>query len=305
MPAVVVVAVVWFGAVIVLSALGLAMAPRLSSASRPGGKRGRLSDAVDSSTGRFGRIPTAAVFLVTGTLFTLGLGFVIGNIAHALEDRVDWPVFRWWESRQISSWEGIEWAHVWRDLTSIGSPVLTQDMTLIGGVVLALLWCRRQWWAPPLVLGLAYVIEKYGQILLKHAVHRGHPPTTLGTFPSGGCARVLCVYGLIIFVTLRWWRPESRRPWVAGAALLGFVLSIQAYARIYNLEHWLTDVLGGIIYGLMLLVMMIGLFEILVRDRLPSPRVVDQVAGTGRSQSGDRPSGTAAMVSRSAEGQAG
>ena len=299
MPAAVVVAVVWFGVVIVVSGVALAMAPSHPRSSRSRSLDSRFSGRAGSLIARIGRFPTAALFVVTGTLFTLVSGFVIGKIAHAIEDAVDWPFFRWWESRQLADWGGIEWAHMWRDLTSIGSPVLTQNMALIGAVSLALLWGRRQWWAPPIVLGLAYVLEKYGQIWLKHAVDRGHPPTTLGTFPSGGCARVLCVYGLIIFLTLRWWRPESRKPWVAGAALLALVLSIQAYARIYNLEHWLTDVLGGIIYGLMLLTMMIGLFEILVRDWRPK-QVTAEAEGRAEvdvRKGGRRRSGSAAAAS--------
>jgi hypothetical protein len=267
MPAVVVVFVVWFATVLGVGGLAVAFASPMPGTPGSAGVRARFMTGVDAVTGRVGRLGAAALFLAGGTLVTMATGFVVGKLAHALEDSIDWPFFRWWESRQITTWGGIEWAHVWRDLTSIGSPVLTQNMAVIGGLALAALWCRRQWWAPPVVLVLAYVIEKYGQIWLKAVVDRGHPPTTLGTFPSGGCARVLAIYGLIIFLTLRWWGPQSRRPWVAGGLLLAVVLSIQAYARIYNLEHWVTDVVGGVIYGLMLLAMMIGVFEILVKDR--------------------------------------
>jgi hypothetical protein len=282
-PAVVVVAVVWLGGLIVATGIGFAVAPRLPVVSRLPAPVGRIARLVDALTVRMGRLSSAVLWVAIGTGLTLAVSFVAGKIAGALEGSVDWPVFRWWQSRQLTNWSGIEWAHLWRDLTNIGSPVLTQDMALIGAVALALLWCRRQWWAPPLVLGLTYVIEKYGQILLKHAVDRGHPPTTLGTFPSGGCARVICVYGLIIFLTLRWWGPAGQRPWVGGAALLGLLLSIQAYARIYNLEHWLTDVIGGILYGFLILTMMIGLFEILVvprRVRGASIAMAAQSAGT-------------------------
>lgn len=285
MPAAVGVAVAWFGVVVVIGAIAVAMT---------GSGRARTSTATNATTstgdgmarssrsgwssrvGWFGgpgllsRLGGALVVLVVGTVATMAACFVVGKIAHALQNRVDWPFFRWWRHRHVSDWAGIEWSHLWRDLTSIGSPVLTQDITLIAGLALALMWCRRRWWAPPLVLGLGYLIEKYGQIFLKHSVHRGHPPTTLGTFPSGGCARVLVIYGLVIFLTLRWWGPVTRRPWAAGGLLLALLLSIQAYARIYNLEHWLTDVIGGVIYGLLLLTMMITVFEILVRDRQPA-----------------------------------
>jgi hypothetical protein len=52
--------------------------------------------------------------------------------------------------------------------------------------------------------------------------------------------------------------------------------SIQAYARINNLEHWVTDVAGGAIYGTMLLVaMIIGYFAL---SREPASRPAEPVA---------------------------
>lgn len=287
MPAAVVVCVVWFSAVIVVGVIALALVPRVAASPAAGGVGARFTEALEASMERIGRLGTALVFLMFGTLLTMGTGFLVGKLAHALQNSVDWPFFRWWESRQVTTWGGIEWAHVWRDLTGIGSTGLTQTMVVIGGLGLALLWRRRQWWAPPLVLVFAYVTEKYGQIWLKAVVDRGHPPTTLGTFPSGGCARVLCIYGLIIFLALRWWRPEGRRPWVAGGLLLALMLSIQAYARLYNLEHWFTDVVGGIIYGLMLLTLMMGLFEILVRERRTSSGVTEEGETFARKASRD------------------
>ena len=38
-------------------------------------------------------------------------------------------------------------------------------------------------------------MEKYGGIIIKKVVNRGHPPTTHGTWVSGGCARLLIVSG--------------------------------------------------------------------------------------------------------------
>ena len=63
-------------------------------------------------------------------------------------------------------------------------------------------------------------------------------------------------------------------------SLLLVLMSIQAYARINNLEHWTTDVVGGAIYGLMLLAMMIIGYLTLAR---PARARAAQAAG-GRSQ---------------------
>ena len=48
--------------------------------------------------------------------------------------------------------------------------------------------------------------------------------------------------------------------------------SIEAYARIYNLEHWVTDVVGGVIFGSCGLAVMISVFSVLDRDEVQPAR---------------------------------
>ncbi len=58
-------------------------------------------------------------------------------------------------------------------------------------------------WIPPLALVATYGTEKYIQTALSRVVDRGHPPTTLGTYPSGGCARLLAVWGVsLVLISL-------------------------------------------------------------------------------------------------------
>ena len=83
-----------------------------------------------------------------------------------------------------------------------------------------------------------------------------------------------------------WLWPRSRRMWVAGWGLVACLVSIQAYARIYNLEHWLTDVLGGILFGTVLLVVMTSCLRIL---DLPPAQSARDASPAGRRQAGIRP----------------
>lgn len=200
-------------------------------------------------------------------LFGAGLMLLVlwpvGRLAKALEPHVDVPVFHWFQDRQV----GGAWSHAWRTLTNIGSLDLTQGLSLLGAVVFAVLFARRGWWVPPVAFLGGYVMEKYLQQALKLVVDRGHPPTTLGSYPSGGCGRVLLVYGLLVFFALRWARVRSHRLWALGGSLVALAATVQAYARTYNLEHWVTDVFGGLLFGCLLLATVVAAASV----ALPAP----------------------------------
>jgi hypothetical protein len=255
MQPVVVVFVVWFAIVIVGGLIAIALAPRLHSPNWWLRLRARYYGAVEGVTPQFGRLGTAlTVWLALWSVLNI-VTMLLGELAHRLQPSIDEPAFRWWNNHHLIQ---DEWYRVWWKLTNIGSPTLTQELTIAGAVLLGIIWFRKpMWWAPSLTLLLAYPAEKYSQMIAKAVVHRGNPTTTLGTWPSGGMGRLIDIYGLIIFfVILRFW-PHNKRVWAAGWSLLAILTSIQAYARLNNLEHWTTDVVGGLFYGLMLLAMMI------------------------------------------------
>lgn len=267
MPPAILVCVVWLGGV---TAVGLFLAGSLGEP-RGGGVTNRadsrlallgrkVATCVDAVSGQFGRFATGAVVVLAGWAVTIIVGWFLGELAHALEDSVDWPVFRWFRDHQVDGWSDA-WAHI----TNIGSPMITAEVAVVGAVVLGVLWWRRQrpWWLPGLCLALGLVLVRYAQFLLKEVVDRGHPPTTLGTWPSGGCARVIVVYGLIMFFLLRWAEVRGRRPWILWATATALVVSVQGYARAYNLEHWITDVVGGVVFGSMVIGLVIA-FSVIV-----------------------------------------
>lgn len=279
MSAVIVVCVVWFGLVAVLGACGIARAARPAGAPRWRRVRSRAEAGADASIAAIGRVATSTVVLLAAWSVVVIVGCLLGIGAHRLQSSVDLPALHWWQRNQL----GGPWAHAWRDLTNIGSTKVIPIMVVLGVVVLsALYYGRRFWWAPPIFLVLAWVAEKYAQTILKDTVHRGHPPTSLGSWPSGGMARVIGVYGLIIYFLILRFAPGSRRTWAAGGTLLALLASVQAYARINNLEHWVTDVVGGFFFGLMLLAMSIAGHRVFVRVRLASQPVERPLAAAVR-----------------------
>lgn len=263
MAPVVVVWLVWLMAVAGSGLLLVVFALRMSipAALRRGLKRG--GDAVDGAIPAVGRTSVAVVLLLASWAIIIVIGWLLGLGAHRLQGAVDEPTFRWWRDHYLSG----AWHDVWWRLTDIGSPHVTQGLTVAAAAVFALVYRKRTlWWGPSVTMLLGYLAEMYSQIILKSVVDRGHPPTSLGTWPSGGMARLIVVYGLIGFFLIGAYWPRRRRAWATGAAVLALCASVQAYARINNLEHWLTDVVGGAIFGILLLAAMISFASILARQ---------------------------------------
>lgn len=260
MSAVIVVFVVWFAVVLGGGALLIAYADRMHTPRWARAVAGRFTATTRAAVPAGGRVPVAATVLLALWSIVIIFGWLIGLWAHRLQGVVDEPAFHWWQSHFLTG----TWHTIWHKLTNVGAPRITQGLALLGAVVLAILYRgRRLWLAPSAILLVGYMAEKYSQIILKLVVHRGHPPTTQGSYPSGGMGRLIDVYGLIIFFVIIRYAPRNSRAWATGVTLLAFCASVQAYARINNLEHWLTDVIGGLFYGVMLLAtMIIGYFAL-------------------------------------------
>lgn len=77
--------------------------------------------------------------------------------------------------------------------------------------------------------------------------------TSFQSFPSGHTLFYTVLFGnigILIFYA------DKIKPWLKSVLIFAFVLIvlIAGYSRIYLGSHWFTDVLGGLILGLMLLI---------------------------------------------------
>lgn len=243
-------------------------APWLTAPPRTGTARARLRHRLDAAAGdcvaALGRPVTAAVVVLAGLSVTIGVSWALGLLAQALEGAVDQPVFAWFAARQVPAW-----SHPWSVLTHLGNRHETQLLTVVGAVVIAALWWRRRWWVPLLVLPTGYLFEKVGQHVLRELVDRGHPPGSLGSWISGGCARLVIGYGLVVLLLLRWRPPRGVRARAACWSVVAFLAAVEAYSRVYLLKHWFTDVLGGLLYGALGLAVLTA--AVAVFDRRPAP----------------------------------
>lgn len=260
MPGAILVAVVFFAMVAVAAALAITFAPRMSYGPHIRDFRSRYAVVVETCVEQFGRLGAAVVVFLVGVAGTIFVCYLAGRLAHVLQGPIDWHVFRWFQSHQVSGW-----SHAWRTLTNVGGLSQSRKVGLLALVVIPIVYRLRgrRWWVPLLVLAAGIVGEYYFQTLLEFTVRRGHPPTTHGSFPSGGMARIMVFYGLIVFSCLRLTRTHARRAWAIGWIIVGVCAAIEAYARTYNLEHWFTDVLGGLLFGTLFLVVLCAVFDVL------------------------------------------
>ena len=198
---------------------------------------------------RFGPGPGALIVLVLGLAVTAVVGLALGFLAKAVQRHVDEPAFRWVHGRVH---DGNLFSHAQDKLTLVGNNPIVQLVCFFSVLVLACAY-RRRWWLPVLAVAVALVTEKYLQRFLGHVVDRGHPPTTLGTYPSGGVGRILAVYGTIMILVLLL-QPRLSRAWRIGLWTgLAAAAVMEAFSRLYLSKHWLTDALFGLPFGTLLL----------------------------------------------------
>ena len=258
------VAILLAGAVFVAAAVVLCFQTRGLSSRR---WVARLMDAADGLAEDIGRVP--ATFVVAGALSATVVAacWPLGRLA-ARSERWDKSVYRWVPQHQTSHLTSLM-----KSATLMGNRFeikIVIGVTCVGLIVLL----RRRALLPVLAILGSFVLERYTQKILALVIHRGHPPTTLGTYPSGGCGRLLSIYGLILFLVLHYWRP-GRRVTVTAWSLLAVAGWTEGYSRIYLAKHWTSDVVGGWIFGALLLAALVSTVWVLIGARrqpaLPVP----------------------------------
>lgn len=168
-----------------------------------------------------------------------------------LESRGDWRIGLPWERALMLAIDRT--MPVAFDWIMLGLPWLGTNATLLPIIALFSLWLWRQKGRGELALQL--IVVSLGSLIMNAALkdafgrprpdlweHRGQ--YAWSSYPSGHaivCVSVFFTIALMLFRERGW-----RWPFAAGTTLMIVVL----YSRLYLGVHWPTDVVGGLLIGL-------------------------------------------------------
>lgn len=191
------------------------------------------------------------VALVIGGLLVYGIMALLGLLVVHNGGTIDHPIAKWTAAHQVHGW-----ASVMKRLTKIGDTWTTWGAAAAAAVCLAVARGRNKW-LPPVVLASVIVGDHFLTLAIRDTFHRHGPPASpTGSFPSGGCDRVILFYGTIAYLL---WREYSgrRRTAIWAAAAVAALAFNEFYSRLYLTLHWFTDGLSGLAYGCLLLVVFV------------------------------------------------
>ena len=218
-----------------------------------------LRSSLTDSMGR----TTAFVLLVAAAIPPVVLAvYTLGEIGvHRPIDRMA-ALFDWFARQKADTPSFVHPMHL---VSKLAEWPETLGVAGAAAVLFALM-ARRNRWLPPLLVVLSVVLARYLQKVSGTLVHEQHPPTSLGTYPSGGATRALAVYGFIAFLGLALWGRRARVLsivlWMAVALMAWLV----GFARAYLLLHWPIDIPGGWALGGLLLAVQIGAANVFLRS---------------------------------------
>lgn len=224
--------------------------------------RARASVAHD-----LGRLGAFTMLALSGAAATIAVLWSLGAVLQKLGASTDALLYTWLSQAYLG--ESSAWTRLNETVTQIGDPWPMLVVVIVGGVSVSTGWPARRW-VPPFVLFVALVSEWFMQRILAAVINRGYPPFGNGTYPSGGSARVLLIYGLIVYLAILAW--PTMRPYWRGLvwSAVGIMAVVEGYSRLYLLKHWPSDVPAGWLLGVMLLTVLI-----LSTPALGSPRRMD------------------------------
>ncbi len=134
--------------------------------------------------------------------------------------------------------------------SDLADTVIKIAVTAVLALVLFLLWRR---WLEPLMLVVSLVLEASVFITVTWLVRRPRPDVLRlegspvdSSFPSGHTAAAAAYSALVVVV---FWHTHNRLARVAIVSLCAAVTAVVGLSRMYRGMHYLTDVVAGVVLG--------------------------------------------------------
>jgi membrane-associated phospholipid phosphatase len=217
---------------------------------------------------RSGRAGKLAGALVTGGATTVLISWAVGSLMQ--KDLIVRPSREIYERVRARRSPHLA-RRLEQTITGMGDyPVLAPFTVLVGGLVA---YERRDWVPVPLLAG-GLATEIYLQKLLKTLVKGTKPAEDdsvgpPGDFPSGGAARTVIAFGLLAHLLAeRWNSPAERR---AIWSIVLAVIAAQGGSRLYLGRHWPEDILGGWLFGWLIMRSLVRLAELAQSGEIGQP----------------------------------
>jgi len=139
--------------------------------------------------------------------------------------------------------------------------------------IVLVLFLLFRWFWQALFLALAVVVGNGIDALIGDVVGRPRPKPNMihvdqklifNSFPSGHSCHMMVFYGFLLYLTFTQPVRQSRYRWISIPFQIWAIANILlvGFARIWEGEHWVTDVLGGYLDGAIWMVLFIFLYNL-------------------------------------------
>jgi membrane-associated phospholipid phosphatase len=270
------------GALVVLAGVVLhAWAGHRNLLQAAGRWAGELTGRLARITGHDRRLPdrarntgesTRALLLVLGlavvALAAVALGKLVDDVPHGHGLAVlDHPVATFVAAHRTPGLTVVMDA-----VSTVGGPVGMVVLALAAGLLLGVAWRS---WTPVVVMAVTAAGVIGLTLVFKAALGRARPPLAQAVaaadgfgFPSGHAAAAAAVCGAAAWLCsarMRSWRARTS-VWAAALVLAALV----GISRVYLGVHWATDVIGGWVFGILWMAVVVSAWA--GSTRLPSAR---------------------------------
>ena len=239
-----------------------------------------------SQTSKAGCTPQKTRLIRTGIAVTLWLiGLILLAMASVLIHDHPGPL-----PFEVTFSQTVQNLHYWPWIPPLLVFIGTFNNPTPTGIVIGILFVGMillGWYRQAIFFALAVGIGNLLDTFIGDYVVRPRPsanlirvdvPLKYNSFPSGHTCHMMLFYGFLLFLSFTKPVQEWRYRWVLIPLQVFAVLNIllMGYSRVYEGEHWLSDILGGYLSGALWLSLFIFLY-LFTTNKLEERRARRQV----------------------------